>query len=131
MEHTVLFVDDEQAILDAIRRSLRAGPWKLLLAPSGPVALGMLEENDVSVIVSDLRMPIMDGIQFLRKARRLRPRAIRIILSANAERESVITAALSGDVWRYIIKPWEEEHLLTTIRAATEEYERSDPGPQE
>jgi response regulator RpfG family c-di-GMP phosphodiesterase len=125
MQHSIMFVDDEQGILDAIRRTVKSGPWALLFAPSGPVALKLLEEHDVSVVVSDLRMPIMDGIQFLRKARKLRPRAIRIILSANSERESVITAAVNGEVWRYIIKPWEEEHLLETLRLATEEYERS------
>jgi response regulator RpfG family c-di-GMP phosphodiesterase len=129
MQHTVLFVDDEQSILDAIRRTLKTEPYTLLVAPSGPVALGLIEEHDVSIIVSDLRMPIMDGIQFLRRARKLRPRAIRIILSANAERESVISAALTGDVWRYLIKPWDEQHLLDTLRAAGEEYEKAGPAP--
>jgi DNA-binding NtrC family response regulator len=124
MAHNILFVDDEQSLLDAIKRTLKPEPYALFFAPSGPVALSILEKHTMSVIVSDLRMPIMDGNLFMQKVQKLQPGAIRIILSANAEKDSIVNAVKSGEIWRYIVKPWEDDYFLETIRSAVEAFEQ-------
>lgn len=124
MEHTVLFVDDEESILEALRRVFRAAPYRSLFAASAQIALDILRSSTISVVVSDLHMPIMDGIQLMQKVRRIQPDAVRIILSGQADRDNVRRAVEEGAVWRFLAKPWNTEDLLRTIAAATVEYER-------
>ena len=124
MEHTVLFVDDEESILEALRRVFRTAPYRRLFAASAQIALDLLRSNTVSVVVSDLHMPVMDGVQLMQKVRRIQPHAIRIILSALADRDNVRRAVGEGAVWRFVAKPWNAEDLVHTIAAATQEHER-------
>ena len=124
MVHTILFIDDEPYILNAIKRLFRDSPYTLLFASGGSIALSLLREHEVSVIVSDMRMPIVDGIALMQKVQKIRPKAVRIILSGFADKESVIKAVKNGDVWRLIAKPWEDAYFLDTIKSAVEIYEK-------
>jgi response regulator RpfG family c-di-GMP phosphodiesterase len=124
MDHHVLFVDDEPNVLNAIRRLVHGQPWDTHLAASGRLGLDIMAEQEMCVLVSDLHMPAMDGTVFLRKARALQPRATRMVLSSLADRESVVNAVITGEIWRYILKPWEDEALLDAIRAAIAEFEK-------
>jgi two-component system, probable response regulator PhcQ len=66
---------------------------------------------------------MMDGVTFLQKAKRAQPDAVRIILSGHADMETVLRAIASGDIWRFLVKPWEHGDLLGTVRKAVAEYE--------
>jgi len=122
MEERVLFVDDEQNVLSSIKRMLFDETYEQYFASSGEEALDLLRENPVSVIISDMRMPVMDGVTFLEKSRETVPDAIRIILSGQAELVSVMQAINRGGIWRFISKPWNDDDLKCTIRNALDLY---------
>jgi len=118
MEERVLFVDDEQNVLSSIKRMLFDEEYEQYFASGGEEALALLKETPVSVIISDMRMPFMDGVTFLEKSRDIAPDAIRIILSGQAELVSVMQAINRGGLWRFISKPWNDNDLKCTIRNA-------------
>jgi YesN/AraC family two-component response regulator len=89
-EGTVLFVDDEPHVLTALRRSLVGAPFALLQAHGGPGALTLMEKNAVDIVVTDVRMPGMDGIELLRRVRAAHPSVERVILNGHVERETVL-----------------------------------------
>lgn len=122
MEESVLFVDDEQNVLSSIKRMLFDEEYEQYFASSGEEALVQLKETPVSVIISDMRMPVMDGVTFLEKSREIVPDAIRIILSGQAELVSVMQAINRGGLWRFISKPWNDNDLKCTIRNALDLY---------
>jgi putative nucleotidyltransferase with HDIG domain len=101
----ILFVDDEQNILQAMQRSLHGmrNEWSMQFAPGGAEALAMLAVAPVDVIVSDMRMPGMDGWQLLTEVKRLYPHTVRLILSGHAEATSIMRAV--GVAHQYIAKP--------------------------
>ena len=78
---TILFVDDERSVLSSLRRLLRREDWNLLFADSGPKGLEMMEAHRVDLVVSDVRMPGMDGITFLKAVKERYPHTVRLILS--------------------------------------------------
>tara|TARA_B100000749_G_scaffold280894_1_gene280454 strand:+ start:1638 stop:2720 length:1083 start_codon:yes stop_codon:yes gene_type:complete len=119
MKHTVLVVDDEPDILDALERLLRR-KFNVLKALSGDEGLALLEKNDVQVIISDHRMPEMTGVEFLQKSIAIDDKCIRILLTGYTDIESVIDAINSGQVYRYLTKPWDAVDLLNTIEKAVE-----------
>ena len=123
MEQCVLFVDDEQSVLSSIRRMLMDESYEQLFATSGEEALGLLKENTVQVIISDMRMPIMDGVAFLERSRELQPNAIRIILSGQSDMLSVMQAINRGGIWQYIAKPWNDDDMKLAIRNAFDLYQ--------
>jgi YesN/AraC family two-component response regulator len=122
MEDRVLFVDDEQNVLSSIKRMLFDESYEQYFASGGEEALALLADTPVSVIISDMRMPIMDGVQFLEKSRKIVPDAIRIILSGQAELVSVMQAINRGGLWRFISKPWNDNDLKCTIKNALDLY---------
>lgn len=111
----VLFVDDEPNILSGIRRMLRgqAQDWELHFAGSGAEALELLESTPVDVVVTDMRMPGMDGAQLLATVRSLYPSTARLILSGQADRESIIAAV--GPTQQFLAKPSDPEILVGAI----------------
>ncbi|MBN1307775.1 MAG: response regulator, partial [Chitinispirillaceae bacterium] len=92
MEQKILFVDDEQNVLTAIRRMLFDEHYEQLYASSGEEALMLITRQPVDVIISDMRMPVMDGVAFLEKSREILPDAVRIILSGQSDMFSVMQA---------------------------------------
>jgi len=112
----VLFVDDEPSILSALRRLFRPNGYRVLLAESGPAALAMLELEPVDLVVSDMRMPEMDGAQFLERVRQRWPEMVRILLTGYADISSTIAAINRGEIHRYISKPWDDQDILLAVR---------------
>ncbi|HLO95881.1 MAG TPA: response regulator, partial [Burkholderiaceae bacterium] len=104
----VLCVDDEPAILSSLRRLLRPKGYKVLLAEGGQAGLAMLAQEPVDLVVSDMRMPEMDGAQFLEQVRMRWPEVIRILLTGYADVSSTIAAINRGEIHRYISKPWDD-----------------------
>jgi response regulator RpfG family c-di-GMP phosphodiesterase len=122
--HTILFVDDEEKILAAITRIFAGHGYELVFASSGTEGLDRLRTHRVSVIVSDLRMPGMDGIQFLAAAAEISPDSVRLVLSAFTDLDTVMAAINTGHVWRYITKPWEDNDLVMSVKNAVGVHER-------
>lgn len=122
MKHTILCVDDEADNVDALERLLRT-KYKVLKSTSGADALKILDKNRVTVIISDQRMPKMTGVEFLTKSLDTHPDAIRILLTGYADIEVVIEAINSGQIYRYVNKPWDPVDLVNTIDKAVERYE--------
>lgn len=124
MRHSVLVVDDEVDNVEALERLFRR-KYSVLKATSGTEALDLLRQNKVSLIVSDQRMPNMTGVEFLEASTKLQPEAIRILLTGFTDIESVVGAINSGQVYRYLTKPWDPVDLTNTIDKAIERYELS------
>jgi HD-like signal output (HDOD) protein len=115
---TILFVDDEPGILKALRRLCMDEDWNLLFAASGAEGLEILAEEEVDLIVSDVRMPEMDGVEFLAQAMRLYPATVRIFLSGYSDRGPVAEALAQGSAQQILAKPWDENELKEVIFAA-------------
>ncbi|MFJ2463363.1 HD domain-containing phosphohydrolase [Pseudomonas sp. NPDC087615] len=117
---TVLLVDDEESILNSLRRLLRGQPYDVLLATSGAQALEMLEQQAVDLVMSDARMPNMDGASLLAHVRQRHPATVRIMLTGYADPSAIIKAINDGQIHRYISKPWNDEELLLILRQSLE-----------
>lgn len=115
---TLLLVDDESNILSALKRLLRRDGYTLLTADSGESGLALLGEQAVDVILSDQRMPGMSGVEFLRKARELRPDTVRMVLSGYTELQSITDAINEGAIFKFLTKPWDDEQLRANIAEA-------------
>lgn len=113
----ILFVDDEKHILTALRRLMMDEEnVEIYLANSGPEGLEILNSTPgIGLIVSDQRMPVMTGAEFLEKARVIAPEALRIILTGYADINATVDAINKGGAFRYISKPWDDLDLLDTI----------------
>lgn len=119
-QRTVLCVDDEPNILSAIRRVLRGSGCRVLTADSGQQALELLSAETVHLIISDMRMPSMDGAQLLEQVRRQWPAITRILLTGQSDVGSTMAAINRGEIFRYISKPWNEDELLMAAREGLE-----------
>jgi len=124
-EHTLLLVDDERAITKALHRLFRKEGYQILTADSGPQGLEILRRQDmpVSMIISDQRMPEMNGAQFLEKAKIICPEAIRYLLTGYSDAEAVGQAVNKGEIQRYLTKPWNDDDLVLQVRHSLELYE--------
>ncbi|CAB3695884.1 HD domain-containing phosphohydrolase [Paraburkholderia rhynchosiae] len=118
---TLLLVDDEPGVISSLKRLLRPLKYEVLSANSGAAALTLLESAHVDVIVSDMRMPNMDGAEFLSRSRSLAPDTIRILLTGYSEVDAVVRAVNEGHVYHYLHKPWDDQDLLLTIQRALEQ----------
>ena len=115
----ILLVDDEVAILDGLRRQLRR-KFTVHTAGGGTEALDLLEREPVAVVVSDMRMPHMDGATFLSHVRSRHPNVVRILLTGQADTQSAIAAVNEGQIYRFLTKPCPPEVLLEEISSAVE-----------
>jgi FixJ family two-component response regulator len=124
MEHTILFVDDEENVLKALQRLFRREPYRLLAAGGGPEALAMIEAGEnPSVIVSDQRMPGMNGTEFLSHSREVLPDAVRLLLTGHSDITAAVDAINRGGVYRYLSKPWDDQDLRLAVRDAVDRYD--------
>ena len=116
----ILFVDDEPNILHGLRRMLRGTDdgWEMAFANSGPEALDLFDEEAFDVVVSDLRMPGMDGVEVLKEIRRRSPQTVRIALSGYADRDSTLRAITQ--IHQFLSKPCEPTVIKKTLRRATD-----------
>lgn len=122
MTKRILFVDDEKNILEALERQLRK-QFEVATA-EGPLAgLDAIDKNGpFAAIVSDLRMPVMNGIQFLAKAKERSPDSIRMVLSGQGDFAAVINAVNEGSIFRFLTKPCATDPLARALQAALEQY---------
>ena len=116
----VLCVDDELNILSSLKRMLALSDYEVFTANSGDEGLKVIEAESIDIIISDVRMPIMNGIEFLKKTKEIAPLAIKILLTGNADLNDAVSAVNEGGIFRYLNKPWIENDFLETIRSSIE-----------
>lgn len=114
----VLFVDDEPRILEGLQRMLRSmrDEWEMEFAIGGPAALELLDTRPFDVIVTDMRMPVMDGAQLLAQVRGSHPQIVRIVLSGHSDQEMILSSV--GPAHQYLSKPCDPELLKETVSRA-------------
>ncbi len=123
LAYKVLCVDDEQRVLDALRRHLREH-FTVFTATGGAEALQTLAKHkDLAVVVSDMRMPEMDGATLLRHTRAVRPSAVRILLTGQADMAAAIKAINEGQIFRFLTKPCAPEQFLSVMNEAIRQHE--------
>lgn len=116
----VLFVDDDDHILRALKRTLRCEPFTSEFATSGAQALKILKKKSFQAVISDMEMPEMDGVDLLKIVSEQYPDTIRLVISAGFDSHRIIDAINKGHIYNYILKPWDDDTLKVAIRRALE-----------
>ena len=119
-DHGILLVDDEPAILAALRRTLRGRGYRIFVADDPHQALRMLDRERIDLVVSDVDMPQMTGTDLVARVRVAFPHVVRILLTGRVTMEAALKAINDGEVHRFLTKPWDEDELRTTIAQALE-----------
>ncbi|NMF88209.1 ATPase, T2SS/T4P/T4SS family [Aromatoleum petrolei] len=121
--YRLLIVDDEPAILKALTRTFRAEAYEIITASNGSEALAQLREAPVQVIISDYMMPGINGAELLKQVKTLYPDTIRIMLTGHADTGAVMGAINEGAVYKFILKPWNDDDLRITVSLALEQFD--------
>lgn len=124
-DHTLLLVDDEPSILRALTRLFRRDGYRILAAGGGQQALELLEaaEKPVSLIISDQRMPGMNGAAFLARSMDVCPDAMRFLLTGYSDMDAMVDAVNKGNIHKYLAKPWNDAEILLLVREALAQVE--------
>ncbi|WP_037339594.1 EAL domain-containing protein [Saccharospirillum impatiens] len=122
-EPTLLIVDDEPYVLKSLNRCLRNQGYRILTAESAEEAFRLLASHPVHVILSDQRMPVMSGTEFLKQVRKLYPGTIRMIISGYTDLKTVTEAINEGAIYKFLTKPWDDEALRVMVSHAFNEAE--------
>ena len=122
MQYNILFIDDESGVLEALEWTFADEPYGCLTCKTPVEALRLMEEIDFAVVVSDQRMPEMDGTELLEKIKHQWPATIRILMTAYQEMDIVLDAINKGHVYNLIFKPWDEMELKRVIKTAVDDY---------
>lgn len=119
----LLCVDDERNVLRALERIFMDDDYEIITASSGEDGLALFAENpDIQVVISDYRMPGMNGVEFLRQICEKYPDTVRIVLSGYADTTSVVSAINEGQIYKFVSKPWSDEELRQTVAKAVESF---------
>jgi signal transduction histidine kinase len=118
---TILYVDDERANRIVLEQSMKT-EFKILTAADGDTALEILATTDIAVVITDMRMPAMQGDELLRIVKERHPQVIRMVMTAHQDIGPILRAINEGLVARYIIKPWDRSELVQVLRWACEAW---------
>ena len=119
----VLLIDDELNILSSLRRSLVDEAYTCIFADNGQEALEILEKHEISVIVTDMKMPRMNGLQLLKECKKRYPNTVRIVMSGYTHLPQVLAAINQGDIYKFIPKPWDlDNEFIPAINEGLEYY---------
>lgn len=122
MSDTVVFVDDEVSILNSLRRLFMSESFEVLAFTDPLDALRELEQREVSVVISDQRMPLMEGTAFLGLVKERWPDTVRIIMTGYTDFDSLTEAINRAGIHRFIAKPWDQHDLMMVVRSAIDHY---------
>lgn len=122
MNETVLFVDDEENILNSLRRVFADSSLNMRFIGNPLVALDICRNEPVALVVSDNLMPEMQGVEFLSRLKEVSPDTVKILMTAHADLGTALLAINSGEVYRFILKPWQEGELLRAVSEGIARY---------
>ncbi|SYZ71908.1 hypothetical protein TRIP_C20023 [Candidatus Zixiibacteriota bacterium] len=122
-KHTVLLVDDEPNVLKSLKRLMIDTDYQILTAESGEEGLKILDRENIHLVISDYRMPGMNGVEFLKKVKDRFPETMRLILSGFADATAIVDAINDGQVYKFMPKPWNDQELMTTVKRALEQLD--------
>jgi len=123
--HRILCVDDEPNVLNALKRLLRREAYDMLTAASGREGLDLLARHSVHLVLCDQRMPEMNGNEFLEQVRDRYPDIVRISLTGYTEVDAITDAINRGHIYKFFLKPWNDQQLKLEIRQALDYYDLS------
>lgn len=121
--YQILLVDDEPNVLNALKRVFRQENYTIHTANNGEEALKILSEEKCQLMISDFKMPVMNGGELMRRAKAEHPEMIRILLTGHADADAVMTAIKEGAVYKFILKPWNDDDLRVTVGLGLEQYD--------
>lgn len=122
VKYSVLFVDDDEKIVNSFKRTIRNKDIKIFIAHNGEEALKILQNEKIEVLITDIRMPKMSGIDLLTTTADSHPEIIRIAISGDADKDDIKQLINRGHIWQYIEKPFNMGFLFVTIKNALELY---------
>ena len=122
-ENNILIVDDEESVTKSLRRALMGVNCNIFTASSGKSGLDIIKDNKIKLVISDYRMPEMDGVEFLENIFKTSPEIVRIIMTGYADVSVAISAINRGYVYKFIAKPWDGEVLETIVKGGLEYYD--------
>ncbi|KZY68746.1 MULTISPECIES: HD domain-containing phosphohydrolase [unclassified Oleiphilus] len=117
-KHIIVIVDDEQDVLNSMKRVFRKSPFEVHTFDSGERAVEVLKDLRPDLIISDMRMPGMDGAEFLSQAKSIVPAAPRILLTGQADKEDTVRAINDGEIFAFVSKPWDNTEFLALAEDA-------------
>ncbi|OGT03863.1 MAG: secretion system protein E [Gallionellales bacterium RBG_16_57_15] len=121
--YRILLVDDEPNVLSALKRVFRQENYEVVTVPGGQEALALLRKEPFHLMISDYMMPGMTGAELLKQVKALKPEIIRIMLTGHADTGAVMGAINEGAVYKFILKPWNDDDLRVTVALALEQYD--------
>ncbi len=122
-KNKVLFVDDEINVISAIRRAVVEEPYHSFFTGNAREALKIMEQHEISVLVTDIRMPEMDGLSLLKAAKEKYPRTVRVVLSGYTQLSQMLVTINQGEIFKFIAKPWtSDQALLPAVRQAVDYF---------
>jgi CheY-like chemotaxis protein len=121
-DYRVLFVDDEPNILNSLRRGLAEEEYFCHFAGSGKEALEIIKSEKIAVIVTDMRMPEMNGLELLTQASELSPMTVKVVLSGYTQLPQILVTVNQVDIFKFITKPWELDDFIMVIRKCLDYY---------
>ncbi|MBI2381864.1 MAG: EAL domain-containing protein [Gammaproteobacteria bacterium] len=119
---TLLIVDDEPHVQSAVKRALRNSGYRILTASGAAEGLKLLAQHEIQVILTDQRMPEMSGSEFLSRVKELYPDTIRLVLSGHTELATLTEAINRGAIYKFLTKPWSDEHLQEQVQDAFRQH---------
>lgn len=123
LRYRILLVDDEPNVLSALRRVFRMENYEVVCCEDSQQALKRLQDEDFQLVISDYMMPGMNGGDLLRQTRAVKPDMIRIMLTGHADVNAVVGAVKTGAVYKFILKPWNDDDIRVTVALALEQYD--------
>jgi|JI10StandDraft_1071094.scaffolds.fasta_scaffold147733_3 DNA-binding NtrC family response regulator len=117
----VLAVDDEAYVLRALQRELRSHPFDLVTESDPAVALERVRQEEFDLVISDCRMPGIDGVRLLTEVRRRHPHTVRIMLSGHADMQDLLLSINEAGIYRFISKPWSMPELSSAVTEALQQ----------
>jgi DNA-binding NtrC family response regulator len=122
-KHCLLVVDDEPDVCDSVHDLLRR-EFRVLKAHGADEGMRTMQEEEVHIVMTDQRMPMITGVELLKKVKARNPKAIRMLFTGYADLDSIIAAINQGHIYQFLRKPWQPEELQAAVRQAADEYDR-------